>query len=102
LTLPRPSGNALLNHIVQLIFGFALVISLHFLQHAAVSHWLVSFSILFSLSILFAVNTCFPSPPLHHRLSLPSFAPSGDYHAKVQGVDSNGNLLFCVELDLNL
>jgi hypothetical protein len=40
------------------------------------------------------------SPP--HRFSLPSFAPSGDYHAKVQGVDSNGNLLFCVELDLNL
>ena len=52
------------------------------------------------LCILYAIT---PYPySLTSPRSLPSFAPSGDYHAKVQGVDSNGNLLFCVELDLNL
>ena len=39
---------------------------------------------------------------LAKTVNLPSFAPSGLYHAQIQTVDSNGALLFCVGVDLSI
>ena len=35
-------------------------------------------------------------------LKLPSFAPSGEYHLKLDASDGNSQLLLCVEADLNI
>lgn len=39
---------------------------------------------------------------LSKEIELPSIAPAGSYHAKIQGADSNSQPLFCVEVDLNI